>query len=101
MSNNEGSVTENEADVHHRDIFEDPDEDPSTELVLTVAELKGIDHTELDPLYSWADGLISDLYSSPPGPESQMVVEFTYEGYRVTLYQDGQAVLMGRSTSED
>lgn len=97
----EETVSENEADVHHRDIFKNAGENPSTELVTIVAELKGVEQDELEPLYSWADGLISDLYSSPPGPESQVIVEFTYEGFRITLYQDGKVVLMGRSTSEE
>lgn len=96
MNDSDDSVSETEANVHHRSIFEDPDEDPTAELVTVVAELKGVEQDELDPLYSWADSLISDLYSEPPPPKAQALIEFTYEGYRITLYQDGQAVLMGR-----
>ncbi|WP_435177007.1 HalOD1 output domain-containing protein [Halorussus sp. AFM4] len=92
-------VGEREAHVHHRSIFENDDADPSTELVTVVAELKGVAQEELDPLYSWADSLVQDLYSSPPPAEAQAVVEFSYEGYRVTLYQDGHAVFTARSTS--
>lgn len=100
MAEPEGNVSENAANVHHRSLFEKTDEDPATELVTIVGELKGVPETELDPLYSWADSLISDLYSSPPPADAQAIVEFTYEGYRITLHQDGHAVLMGRATSE-
>lgn len=100
MTDAEDSVSESAANVHHRNLFEKTDEDPATELVTIVGELKGVAENELDPLYSWADSLISDLYSSPPPADAQAIVEFTYEGYRITLYQDGHAVFMGRSTSE-
>lgn len=94
-------VSESESNVHHRSIFEDVDESPSAELVGILAELKGVGTDELSPLYSWVDGLISDLYSSPPPAEAQAVIEFTYEDYRITLYQDGHAVLMERTSESD
>jgi len=87
-----------ETHIYQRSIFKDVDESPSAELIGIVAELKGVEQNELAPLYSWVDSLISDLYSSPPPAEAQAVVEFTYEGYRITLYQDGHAVLMGRTS---
>ena len=100
MSHSDGDVSESESDVHHRDIFQDETAEPTTELVTIVAELKGVEQTDLKPVHNWADHLIEHLYSSPPPAEAQGVVEFSYEGYRITLYQDGKAVLMGRSTSE-
>lgn len=100
MSDVDGDVSEQDAAVYHRSIFENPDEDPVTELVTIIADLKGIEHDRMDPLYSWADSMISSLYSSPPPAEAQGIVEFTYEGFRITLYQDGHAVIMSRSTSE-
>ncbi|NIC01084.1 HalOD1 output domain-containing protein [Halobacterium sp. R2-5] len=100
MSKSDADVSEHDAAVFHRSIFEEPAEDPSTELVKIIADLKGVEHDEMDPLYSWVDGLISSLYSSPPPAEAQGIIEFTYEGFRITLYQDGQAVIMGRDTSE-
>lgn len=100
MADPDGDVSESQADVHHRSIFDEPEEDPTTELVTIVAELNGVAQDELNPLYSCADSLIDNLYSSPPPAEAQAKVEFTYEGYRITLYQDGQAVFMGRDDSE-
>lgn len=99
MPESEESVSEAEAEVYHRSIFDDPDEDPSTELVMIVAELRGVAQEDLDPLYRWADNLIRDLYSSPPPADAQAVVEFSYEGFRITLYQDGHAVIMARDTA--
>lgn len=92
-------ISEREANVHHRGLFERGDEEPSEKLIETVAELKGVEERELEPLYSWADDLVGDLYTSPPPAEAQAVVEFSYEGFRTTLYQDGHAVFTDRSTS--
>jgi hypothetical protein len=100
MSNSDGNVSEEKADVYHRSIFENPDEEPSIELINIIADIKDIQHEQMDPLYTWADGMIASLYSSPPPAEAQGIIQFTYEGFRITLYQDGQAVIMGRSTSE-
>ena len=93
-------ISEGDAGVHHRSLFGQGDEDPSEKLIETVAELKGVEERELQPLYSWADDLVGELYTSPPPAEAQTVVEFSYEGFRVTLYQDGHAVFANRSTSE-
>lgn len=98
MSKSQDTVSEVDTGVHHRSIFEVEEEEPATELVNVIAELEEVEPTELEPLYRWADDLISDLYSSPPPAEAQSVVEFSYEGYRVTLHQDGHAVFMDRST---
>jgi len=100
MTDPDSDVSESDADVHHRSVFNEPAEDPTTELVGVITELKGVEQDDLDPLYSWADSLIHNLYSSPPPAEAQAMVKFTYEGYRITLYQDGQAVFMGRNSSE-
>lgn len=100
MSNSDEDVSEANAAVYHRSIFEKPEDRPSTELVKEIADLKGVKHEQMDSLYSWADGLISSLYSSPPPAEAQGMIQFTYEGFRITLYQDGQAVIMSQSTSE-
>ena len=48
----------------------------------------------------YSSGYVRTLYSSPPPAEAQAMIKFTYEGYRITLYQDGQAVFMGRNSSE-
>jgi len=100
MPHSDGDVSESESEVYHRSIFDDETKEPTTELVSIVADLKGVEQDELNPLYNWADHLIEHLYSSPPPANAQGVVEFSYEGYRITLYQDGRAVIMGRSTSE-
>jgi len=98
MSESDNPPSESEAHVFHRDLFDHGDE-PAHELVSIIAELKRVEQDELDPLYNWADHLIDQLYSTPPPARAQGIVKFSYEGYRITLYQDGHAVIMGRSTS--
>ncbi|PSP64306.1 hypothetical protein BRC76_01855 [Halobacteriales archaeon QH_8_67_36] len=100
MANSDGDVSESASEVYHENIFENDNQEPTMELVALIAEHKGVEQDELDPLYNWADHLIDSLYSSPPPAASQGIVKFSYEGYRITLYQDGHAVIMGRNTSE-
>ena len=92
-------ISEGDAGVYHRSLLGREDEEPSKKLIETVAELKGVEEHELQPLYSWADDLVGDLYTSPPPAEAQAVVEFSYEGFRIRLYQDGHAVFTNRGTS--
>jgi hypothetical protein len=98
MDDDSTDHSERTVNVHHRDLFTDPDQSPGDELVSIVAELKGVAPNELDSLYSWVDSLVEDLYSSPPPTSAQALVEFSYEGYRITLYQDGHAVFMARDS---
>lgn len=100
MAHSSGDVSQAESKVYHECIFDDDTEEPAMELVNLIAEHKGVEQDELNPVYNWADHLIEHLYGSPPPAEAQATVEFSYEGYRITLYQDGRAVIMDRTTSE-
>jgi len=42
-------------------------------------------------MYDCIDGMLDELFSNPPAPESQMEVEFSYETYRITVEQNGAA----------
>ena len=78
--------------VHHVQIEIDSEE-PDVPFVEALAEVKGVDQNDLSPLHSNLDGLIECVLLSPPPEENQAEVSFTYEGFRVTLYHDGHAVL--------
>lgn len=69
-------------------------ENPGVDVAEVVAELEGTDSTDLSPLYETVDHLIEKLFSTPPAPEAQVRMEFTYEGYRIVLNQDGYATFM-------
>jgi len=89
----------NEAtDAHDEEIVDrtlDSDrENPGVQIAEIVAELEGEDPAELTTMYGCIDGVIDHILSDPPSPEAQAVVEFTYEGYRVTIEQDGTARLV-------
>lgn len=45
--------------------------------------------TELSTMYDCVDGILDDLFSDPPSPSAKMMIEFSYEGYRITVEQDG------------
>lgn len=69
-------------------------EDSEVDVAEVVAELEDKDVTDLSALYETVDHLIEKLYATPPSAAAQVRMEFTYEGYRITLNQDGFATFM-------
>ncbi|ESP88260.1 HalOD1 output domain-containing protein [Candidatus Halobonum tyrrellensis] len=82
--------TDGDEDVAYRD-FETEETTPDTAVVRTVAELEGVEASELPGLYSTIDHLLDHLFSDPPADDAQARVEFTYAGYRVAVNQDGRS----------
>lgn len=75
-------------------------EDPEIDMAEVIAELEGQDSTDLPPIYNTIDHLIESLFSEPPAADAQAVIQFSYEGYRVNLNQDGHATFMKIAGSE-
>ena len=84
--------------IVHRELFEgvDPGDDdmPEIDIAQIVAELEGKEATDLSALYDTIDHLVEHLFSNPPPIEAQAQLEFTYEGYRILLLQDGMATFL-------
>lgn len=66
-------------------------ESPSEQIAVAVADIKGVEATDLEEMYGCVDGVLDHVFSDPPAPEARLQVEFSYEGYRVTIEQDGDA----------
>jgi pimeloyl-ACP methyl ester carboxylesterase len=75
--------------VHHE--FDTDQDDPATAVAEAVADLRGEETTDLTTMYDQIDHMIDHLFSTPPDPGAQVQVEFTFEGYRITIEQDGTA----------
>lgn len=84
--------------IVHRELFEgeapDPDDTPEIDVANIVADLEDKEATDIPALYDTIDHVIEHLYSNPPPIEAQAQLEFTYEGYRIALVQDGKATFM-------
>ena len=65
--------------------------DPALEVAEIVAELEGADAARLQPTYDQLDHVLDHLFSTPPAPEAEIEITFTYEGYRITVEQNGRA----------
>ncbi|WP_135366521.1 HalOD1 output domain-containing protein [Halosimplex halophilum] len=76
--------------IVHREFDTDQD-DPATAVAETVADLRGEETTDLATMYEQVDHMIDHLFSTPPSKDAQVQVEFTFEGYRITVDQDGTA----------
>lgn len=79
-----------ESEIIHRQLDSDVDS-PAVAVVETVAELEGKDVNEVSTAYECIDGTLEGLFSTPPAPEAQIEVMFSYEGYRITVEQNGTA----------
>ncbi|WP_323675752.1 HalOD1 output domain-containing protein [Halorubellus sp. PRR65] len=77
-------------EIHHREL--DPDgEAPATQVASTVASLSERDQEGLQSAWERFDHVVDEIFENPPAPEAQVEVRFTYEGYRITVEQDGHA----------
>ncbi|QLK27162.1 hypothetical protein HYG81_06030 [Natrinema zhouii] len=68
-------------------------EDPEAQLVEVIADIDGVESTDLAPIYRRIDGLIDSLFSSPSPVEANAHVTFSYEGYRIRVHQNGTATV--------
>jgi hypothetical protein len=77
-------------EIIHRKLDTDT-ENPGVAVAEAVADIEGRDATELTSTYKCADDVLNNLFSNPPDPEAQMEITFSYEGYRITVEQNGSA----------
>lgn len=84
-------VDDPESDRSHHASFDTDRAQPTVEVTETVAELKGVESDQLSPLYDSIDHVIDNIFSEPPKTEADVEVSFNYEGYRVTVGQNGSA----------
>lgn len=81
-----------ERSVIRREV--EPTEDEANYRVLqTIADVEGVDVTDLPPLYERIDHILDHLFDNPPAPEAQVVITFSYHGYRVRVDQGGHVEL--------
>ncbi|ELY57818.1 HalOD1 output domain-containing protein [Natronococcus jeotgali] len=86
------NTTDNE-DVITRRTLETDEETPAAQIPALVAALEDREPTDLSPVYYSVNELLSALFSSPPRATADATVEFTYEGYRFRVRQDGTATV--------
>lgn len=82
-----------ESGIVFRELDTDKKE-PAGEVAEIVADLKGVEIDKLAPAYEVIDDLLTHLFENPPSPEAQAKVEFHYEGYQITVHQDGSATFL-------
>lgn len=81
---------DNDADIVHREL-ETEREEPAVQVAEIVADLKDTDARELSSIWSCIDHALDNVFSDPPAPEMQIEIPFNYEGFRITVEQDGAA----------
>lgn len=74
----------------HRELDTDA-ENPGVEVAQAVADIEGKESTDLANMYECVDGVLDDIFSNPPSPDAQMQATFSYEEYRITVEQNGDA----------
>lgn len=80
-------------EIVHRNLDTEMGE-PVTQVAEIVADLEDKRHEDLKPAYEQIDSVLEEIFSNPPRPEAQVEIVFTYEGYRITVEQDGSTRLV-------
>lgn len=81
---------DNDTEILHRELDTDR-ENPAPQIAELVADIEDRSITELSTMYGCVDGVLDQIFSNPPSPEAQMEVKFSYEGYRISVEQNGNA----------
>jgi uncharacterized protein YecA (UPF0149 family) len=79
-------------EIYHRQI-DTTVENANYGLLSELADIESCDETELPPMYDRIDHLLDELFSTPPAPEAQVELTFSYHGYRITIDQGGSLTL--------
>lgn len=74
-------------------------EEPALQIAEIVAEVEEKDVSEMKTMYDVTDHIVDELFSRPPGPEAQFDISFSYEGYRISVNQNGALELVDTATS--
>ncbi|UPV76315.1 hypothetical protein M0R89_19320 (plasmid) [Halorussus limi] len=100
VSDGEGEDSESERRIRHRRITPEAEE-ANRSLLRLVANLENCDVTDLPPLYDQIDHMVEHLFETPPPPEAQAEIEFSYHGYRIQLDQRGNVSFMKLADRSD
>lgn len=80
-------------DVKHRTI-DLHRETPAVEVAAIVAELKETDPLQLTPITECVGDVLDPLFSTPPTADAQVLISFNYEGYHISIDQEGDALFV-------
>ena len=80
-------------EIVHRELDADR-ASPAIQVAEIVADLEGKGPTEVTTIWDCIDDVLTRVFSDPPSPEAQVEVTFSYEGYRVTVEQNGVATFV-------
>ena len=65
--------------------------EPAMAVVKELADIEDRDVTDYKPTYDCLDHVLDGLFAEPPSSEAAIRITFTYEGYRITVKQNGTA----------
>jgi hypothetical protein len=83
-------TSSHEGEIVHRTLDTEAD-NPAAAVARTIAELERREVTDLESTWTCIDDMLDEVFSNPPSPEAQVEVTFSYEGYRITVEQNGHA----------
>lgn len=85
--------SDHEDEIVHRTLDTGRD-NPGLGVAEIVADLEGTEVYELTTVWDCIDGALGEIFSNPPSPEAQLEVKYSYEGYRITVEQNGNVKLV-------
>lgn len=88
------------AQAHHRQVTPSAAE-VELSFLETIAEIEGCDIEDLPRLWPAIGDILQHGFTTPPPQSANLLLEFTYAGYRIRLEQTGAATLVKLPTPED
>lgn len=86
-------MSDRDDEVYHRHL-DTEGEEPAIQIAEHVADICGVEATELESTWSCFDHVIDMIFKDPPAPEANVEVRFTYEDYRIVVDQEGDATFI-------
>lgn len=92
LNGESNSITgDNSTSTGSRCQLDTSQDEPALQVVEVLADIDGRDPTDFEDMWGCTDDMLANLFSNPPAPEADTRVTFTFEGYRISVHQDGMA----------
>ena len=79
--------------VIHRNV-DTSRKDLGVEIAEIIADLEETNPECLTPIWDCIGNVLEPLSSMPASPDAQLLISFSYEGYRISVDQDGEVLLV-------
>ena len=74
---------------------------PEVDIIEAIADLKETPPEELPPLWDCVGNTLEPFSSIPASSNAQVTLSFSYGGYRISVNQNGEALLAPEKSTQE